>query len=239
MLNTRRVSFLLIVFSGFLQVAQAQDSSYSSLEARLMKQYTAGLDMNVSLYNGPEYPYYQFRIHEGHPYFDSSSFVFGSVTYGDIYYDNSALLFDLVTGELVVRHHKNFSGILLDKHLVRSFSLGGHTFLNLSDPGQSIPQGYYDRLYNGDIKVFARRVKYFSEQASGNDILKKVYDRVSYYIFNEGNYIPIRSEGQLLSIFKDKRREVQQQLRRKKIRFRSNRELAIIEAASYYDRLIK
>jgi hypothetical protein len=52
-------------------------------------------------------------------------------------------------------------------------------------------------------------------------------------------YYPISSQGSLLSVFKDKKKELQQYIRSNEIKYRKEPEDAMVKIATYYDHLIK
>jgi len=58
-----------------------------------------------------------------------------------------------------------------------------------------------------------------------------------YYIKKEGVYRTIRNKSSLLSVLKNKKKEVQQYLKTNDIKFKKEPERAMIMAVRYYDQL--
>ena len=60
---------------------------------------------------------------------------------------------------------------------------------------------------------------------------------IDYYIRKNNTYYSVSSQGSMLTILKDKKKELQQYIRANQIKFRKDPEEAMVKIASYYDHL--
>lgn len=224
----------------FLNLAtKAQDSTLFQGD-ELSTQYTHELGRNIRLYNGQEYADYAATIREGHPYFESADWIPGNVVYEGIEYQNIPLKYDLIYDALVIRHFRSFLPIRSDREKLTRFSISGHDFVHLkpdSANSSQLREGYYDRIYNGRSGLYVRRFKQLQEIAKGNDLYKEAISKESYFIQKEGKYYPVGSQQSMLAVFGSRKKEIQQHLKKNRIRYRSNKERALREAVSYYDQI--
>ena len=60
-------------------------------------------------------------------------------------------------------------------------------------------------------------------------------ERNRYFILRDGEFFPVRSKGSVLKILDNRRQELKRFLKREKIIFSDNRELALKRLAEHYD----
>lgn len=227
--------FLLLSF----QFTRGQDTVRFARN-QLTELYTRELGRNVRLYNGSEYPDYSTTIREGHPFFESPEWVRGTVVFEGIEYQDIPLKYDLIYDVLTIRHFRSFVPLQPDRAKVAAFTIGDHEFIHLKPDtlgAAMLREGYYDRVYNGRTKLFVRRTKQLQEIAKGNDLYKEAIPREYYFIFREGKYHSVGNQRSMLAVFGDRKKDIQQHLKKNRIRYRSNKERALKEAVSYYDQI--
>jgi hypothetical protein len=96
--------------------------------------------------------------------------------------------------------------------------------------------GFYDELYNGKSQVLVKRSKDIQTITSGT--AENYFDLTTKYFFKKNHiYYSISSQGSLINILKDRKKELQQYIRANQIKFRSDPEEAMVKIASYYDHL--
>ncbi len=186
----------------------------------------------------------------GNPYFLSDKLQTGNVFYDDSYYQNVLMLYDLVQDNVVIVQfaddkekaspdYENVFRMNLIKSKIGWFTMPGHEFVLLAADSSSIdmPRGFYERMYNGKTKLFVKRTKVYVEEVKGNELERRFDLRALYYVQKEGKYYNIRSQKTLLSVLKDKKKELSSFIRSNKKRFRKNKELLIFETTRYYDQL--
>jgi hypothetical protein len=192
-------------------------------------------DQRSRLYNGKEYIGYPQM--EGHPFFGDPDLHRGSVFYDGLLFDNVNMQYDLVKDELIIQHFDVFFKIVLISSKVKEFTLSNHHYRRMvKDSVNRLPvsTGYYDFLYEGNITLIAKRTKHIDELVT-DKIVRKIVEKNFYYVIRDSVYYPIRSYKSLLSLFKDKSKEIRQDLRRNHLKFRKNREGAIVRAVKFYD----
>lgn len=201
----------------------------------LYHQFT---DKQSRLYNGTEHIYYHPAL-EGCPYYIDRDMHPGSVVYDGVFFANVPMQYDCVRDYLVIMHFDRFFKMNLIVDKVKEFSYGGHTFVRMvKDSVNNLPfsTGFYERLYNGNFILLAKRFKRIEETIT-DKVVQRVAEKNFYYLYNGKNFEPVRSYKSLLSTFKDHSKEVRQYLRKNKIKYRKDKELAITKAVAYYDSL--
>ncbi|HEY6082142.1 MAG TPA: hypothetical protein VIU45_01715 [Chitinophagaceae bacterium] len=239
---SRIVLYSCVFYSSPLAAQNSgQDSSLTALQVgNAVKVYNAYTNANLPLYNGRDYIPYTFKK-EGNPFFESDSITAGMVNYAGRDYQKVPMLFDIARNELVIVSYDDQHFIVLDNDKVDSFHIRGHAFIRLvhndSLPG-SPPTGFYDRLYNGNIKVWAGRTKTFQESTAGGELIRIFSPRNYYYIFSNNTYYAAKNKKDILAIMSDKRHEMKKFSRKQKLKFnKKGMERAIVAVATYYDRL--
>jgi len=148
------------------------------------------------------------------------------------------MLYDIIKDQLIIQDFQKVYKINLPAERVQQFSLLGHLFVRLiRDSSEQIKTGFYDQLYGGKTSLFAKRGKKILEKYSNIQISKVVISENIYYIKKEGVYRTIRNKSSLLSVLKNKKKEVQQYLKTNDIKFKKEPERAMIMAVRYYDQL--
>lgn len=227
-------------FTGFLygqDTVSATDPRKPVIDTTiaLYHQFT---DKQSRLYNGPEHIPYSPAL-EGHAYFLDKLLHKGTVLYDGMIYNNVPMQYDLIKDNLVIAHFDGFFRMNLVTEKVKEFSFNGHQYVRLekdSVNGLPFATGFYDRLYAGKTTVLAKRTKRIEETVTDR-VIQKVTEKDFYYIYNGKEYLHVRSFKSLLSNVKDRSKEVRQYLRKNKIRYRKERENAIVKAIAYYDSL--
>lgn len=225
---------LLLLCSSFIFSQQSPDSSY----AKAVAVYINMAGANAHLYSGSEYIDFDHRI-TGNPFFQDTYFTSGSIVYDGILYKDVQLFYDVLHDDVII---KNYDGtaILLPGEKVEAFSLLGHQFVNSkadSNTSSFKSLGFYDELYNGKMKLFAKRSKAIVEkittQYSESDYTKKD----EYYILKNDVLYAVNDKNTVLDLMKDKKSEVVKFMHQSKIKFKKNPEAAMIKMVAYYDSL--
>jgi hypothetical protein len=199
------------------------------------------MSIHSHLYNGSEYvDYDNFFI--GHQYFETDDWEDGTVHYDGILYRDVPLQFDIRQDELVT---DNFAGplrIRLVSQKVRQFTLLGHTFVRIvSDSLQNtgVRTGFYDQLYAGGVTLLSKRNKIIEEYIENGKLVSEFIQKDRYYILKDGRYHSVKSKKSVLSLYADRRKELQKYLRENKVRFRENPEYAMVLMTRHYDSLTR
>lgn len=224
----------------FIQTIDAQPNRPDTLFLAKAATYQQSLYDNtirgqLRLYNGTEYRDYLSRDEE-HPYFGIDDWQYGSVIYDDERYDSVAMFYDISRDQVVTEHRTSGSKIELIARKIAFFTISGHPFVRLNaDPVGVISEGFYERLYNGKTTVFARHTKQINSRAEANTIEYFFDERTRYYIYKDNIYYPIKSKRAALRAFGTKRVELKSMLRKEKIKFRRDRQNALVKMARTHD----
>jgi hypothetical protein len=217
----------LVLYLGNARAQQSlPDDSVSRIAlAHAIQSYHDFMGNQALVYNGIEHSDYQ--VMKGHPYFEAEGVRKGSVIYDGILYDDMPMLYDLVRDQVVIY---NFSGdpISLSGERVKVFTLPGHLFINS-------PTGYYDLLCSGTVTLLCKRIKIIEESIVDLSIVYTALEKDRFYIIKGGVHYPVGNLNSLLALLKDKRKEIRQDLRKKKIKYRKDPERALVSAVQYYN----
>jgi|AntAceMinimDraft_5_1070358.scaffolds.fasta_scaffold84793_2 hypothetical protein len=199
-----------------------------------------------NLYNGQQYHIYDSQSEE-HPFYLSREWVTGSVFYDGQLFDSVPLLYDIVKDQLVVKYTKSFGKVSLQGEKVSHFYLSegkstGHTFIRLEAgqrAGIGMRTGFYDLIYDGTSSVITRRVKVRQQTISDTKVIIGFPYKEVFYLYARGEYHPVATRKSVLALMADQKRPLNKYLREQKIKFRKNKEGAILALAYRYDQLSK
>jgi hypothetical protein len=199
--------------------------------------YTKNAGIQSGIYNGIDYSYQ--RINSGHVFFETDNLVNGDIMYNGIEYKSVPMLYDIVKDEVIIQGAFQPYFILLASDKVSQFVLSGHTFVMIytdSLPGTELKTGFYQRLYNGKTKAFAKNKKIIEDFVDiGNAVNRTAFEKDKWYIFKDGIYFEVKGKSSILKVLKDKKKEIQQFSKREKINYKSNMEDALTRIVTYYD----
>ena len=237
---------LLVVFQFlFLNQTTAQIMPENGAEQMLVRNaasvYFQSLGEQSGIYRGTEYTGYPYRIKGGHQFFESLDFSYGSVFYDGILYEDVPMWYDIVKNQLVVRYVDEFSRIVLHTEKIDYFLLNNHHFVQMKNEDlnpSSLPSGFYDRVYNGGIEVLVNRSKgTLKEVSTEGTYLIILKQKNKFFLKKGGVYYPVESSGSVLKTLGGHQKEILNDLKKNKIKFRKAPEKAIIHMVKYYDQL--
>jgi len=215
------------------------DSAIVSGAADYAKQYYNLKRGNESaIYNGVMHHYYPSVI-EGTAYFSGDSWAKGTVLYDNIFYEDMLMRYDLVTDQLVILLNETSSiSLSLFSPRVKEFSYSGLKFIyQYKINGMpSFEEGFYQELVRGRVSALCRTTKIIAETINGNELLKKFEEKKKYYLVKDNHTFYITKKKDLLSLFKDKKKTVQEYMKIKKLKFRKNTEKTITAVTELYNK---
>jgi len=229
--------FVLLLFGSLCCMAQSNvDTAFVALANTRTKQvYSNYIQGQARLFNGVEYTEYLARNDE-FPFFLSDDWIFGDVLYDDEWYENVPLEYDIRIDQVVTEHMLNGAKIQLIADKVDRFVISGHTIVRLyGTKTNGIATGFYDMLYDGPTKVYVRREKNLQESIESQVIVARFEEKNHIYMVKDGVFYPVKKKGSVLDVLKDRKSEVKSFMSKNKIRFKKDREQAIVRAAKFYD----
>jgi len=236
----KRFLYILLIccLSQHVTAQNADDTTLRENALNAIGVYYGTLGEESPLYNGSEYIEYAYTLQEGHPFFQYADFVNGNIILDGMIFRNVPMLYDIVKDQLIILDFQKVYKINLPADRIQQFSLLGHLFVRLTrDASGDIRTGFYDQLYSGKIALFARREKRVMEKYSNIQISKVVISGNSYYIKKDGVYYTIKNKSSLLSVLKNKKKDVQQYWKSNHVKFKKEPEKAMILAVKYYDQI--
>lgn len=215
------------------QTSQRDTAFVATAVENTKNMYLKVIQEQIQLYNGGDYVDYRSQNDE-HPYFISEDWITGSIQYDRQQYDDISLLYNIYTDQVIIEQSSSTIMVQLIRDKVQTFSLNGHQFIMLEI--KDLPKGFYDQLCNGKVNVFAKRIKNFQETISSSQIHRDFIEKSRYYISKDGHYYQVKSKKSVLNVLSDRKRDLNQFIRQNHLRFRKNREAAIIKLAEFYNR---
>ena len=198
-----------------------------------------------NIYRGQSPLVYNFR-HTGTYYAYSENFEIGVVKYNDKIYKDVYLNLNSHLDELNILIKKTGRTVVLNNDFVGYFSFGGRNFIYLKDVNKSsgsVPQiGYYQVLYNGSSKLYKKIKKIYAERINETASIqtKSKLERMflvseSYYLLKEGSFHLIKKKSDLLSYYKEKKRDIRQLIREKNLDFRRDKDHSFSEIIRFVE----
>lgn len=228
---------LLVLLQGAALGQQTGPDTLFLAASRQYQQslYESSIRGQSRLYNGTEYRDYLSHSDEN-PYFGIDDWQYGHIYYDDERYDSVAMFYDLSRDQVITEHMLTGAKIELIAKKISAFDISGHFFERLyRDPAGVISEGFYERLYSGDTKVYVKHTKTLSSRISGNELLYNFDERNRVYLLKDKLYYPVKTKKSVLRVFGDKKSELKSMLKEEKIAYKADRERAIVRMAQTYD----
>lgn len=246
---TGTASILLIVIAAAVftgpAAAQAADPDtlfYHKAIENAVTLFRKSAGDQSGLFNGSQYAGYLFEFRDsGHPYF-LKQVTPGTIVYDNQFYPQVKLLYDELAEEIVFEDSTH--RIQLLKQRVAGFTIGASSFVNIVKDSLSsaiVSTGFYQVLYGGRVVVLKKEIKRIREEMRYADegVLRFIDAKQYYYIRKGGVYYSISSKKALLSVFKDRKKELQQYIKSSRLNFKKDRDDMLAKLGAYYDQLTK
>jgi hypothetical protein len=235
MVKSTVIAYLLIALPALVKAqALPSDSVFlSGVDKNALASYSKLFQSYNQLYSGSEFIKYTSPGDE-HPYFLVDEFTAERIQYNGQEYQDVEILYDLEHDDVIL-----FGGkmIKLISERITYFTRLGHVFVRMDQPG--MPKGFYDLLYDGEIKVLVKRNKLlFVEKRTDKEVIREFREQNKYYIFKSGMYNAVKSKKSVLQLYGDKKQEIKQYLRQTNILFNQGREEAMVRITEYYSSIV-
>ncbi len=231
---------IILVFYSFQYLYSNGQSSPSTYQATSVKTdsviniYFTKQRKELAIYNGRLFRGYEYGI-EGHGFYFSNDWQIGNIQYDGIWYNNLPLRYDIYKDEVMVNHPNNIPIILFGER-VQQFHFADLHFFRLKTGNKNEPSAnIYQLLTDGKIKILARRSKIIEENLENKKVEKKFIDQHRYYLVKDEKYHLVRNQRSMLNLLGNRRQEILKDLRKNNIRFKKDREKAIIHMADFYN----
>ncbi|RKR84522.1 hypothetical protein BDD43_4764 [Mucilaginibacter gracilis] len=168
---------------------------------------------------------------------DTLRFVNSQVNYGGIVYKNVPLVYDIYKGVLLSLLPNKVSQYNLVNEFVNYFNMDNHHYVRITGDTTNLKTGFYDELYNQKLRVLKKTEKII-QITSVEQHVEKYYSKNASFFLKKGNtYYSINSEGALISVLKDKKKELKQYIDTNNIKFKKDPAGSAKLLAAFYDSL--
>ncbi|MCE7067861.1 hypothetical protein [Dyadobacter sp. CY326] len=232
------VFFLFLASRSFGQTTAVSERPKEIAYA--VSAYKDATSQSQNLYNGRQYYVYDNRSEE-HQFFEFRKWHNGVLMYDNQRFDSIPMLYDIFKDEVIIKH---FYGdhLLLQSEKIDYFYVDNHTFERLEagkDIDAEMRTGFYDVLYNGRSRTIARRIKQRQEKIVDKRVIALYPQKNSYFVRKGDRYFSVHSKKSAFNLFPEYKRELRKVLKDERIKFKKNRELAIVKIVEAYDKLAK
>ena len=207
--------------------------------------YTKVIGQQLPLNNGPEYNFYNPLKIRSSACFMDTTFTTGRVFYDGAEYSGVQLLYDIYKDQLVAVLFDQYSKYALITERVQNFDLLGHHFININADTLAkntvITSGYYDEVYHGRSEALSKKYKLIQNYTSTTGELEAYSfftpTKEDFFIRKDEIYYKVASQGDVLDVLKDKKKQLQQYIKTNKLKFRKDPGAALAGIAGYYDHI--
>ncbi len=197
---------------------------------------------NTGLFNGVRYKEL-YRIKNGkHKFYERSDFFVSQLVYdGQPYYDVN-LKYDLYEDQMIaeIQAESGSSILKLIKDLVESFRIEEKTFVHLkgTEVYKSKEQidGFYEILKEGQsLFLYKKHSKIINKVLDNSAILYEFKSDNKYYVFHNDLFYPVSNKNDLIKIFPERKKQINEFYSGNKYLMKSNYDLFMIQIAERID----
>jgi hypothetical protein len=239
------IKFTAIYFSffsnlnGFAQLSAPDSNYYRSAVSTAINLYNRSSGDQSGLFNGMLYPGYPFLFKSGSPFFDSSRLDTGSVIYEGLLYEKLPLIYENLKDLVIINDNGFF--IQLNNKKLNEFTIPGHHFIRQEEnnkSNKSLTAGFYEVLYNGNIRVLKKTIKKIEDDLSSDNTVEKLITQSDYYfIKTDSTIFQVKNKKDIVDIFPDKKKEIKQFIKKNKLNFYDDKENTLIKITAYYEQI--
>ena len=194
----------------------------------------AAVGGSANLYNGTEYTA-SYPFTTGSPFWDTSGFKSGIISYEGVVYKDIPISYDLVSNEVLIKGYQQLT-IKLDASKINFFLINGHLFVRLNGEANTrnlLPADIYELSYNGNIKLYVKRKKQAERSFNPADP-DRIVAYNAYFVQKDSLYHQVSSKNALLKLFRDKSDAIRTFWKENNLNFRTDPEKTIIQTITYY-----
>ncbi len=244
--------FIIVLFFFLCQqlVLSGQDHSVTGDEAypgnalvNAKRRYLEALNGQSGLYNGRQYNFRYLDI-KGTPFYGGTAWNTGDILYDNQLYEGIHMKLDIYNNILVIDYYDSrgkFYILRLQNERIEYFRWPGHYFIHIKQEtpdSYGLAPGFYDLLYDGNIRVLARYTKFTTKNNSPSEYQLEAFDEKDhFFIVKDSTIFQVKKRHSLLSVFSDKEGEINTYIKKHRLKFRDQPGLEIAEVAAYYDKI--
>ncbi|HCW07938.1 MAG TPA: hypothetical protein DGG95_11310 [Cytophagales bacterium] len=222
----------LIFICGFRSLAQLQtDTLIHWVNSFPVEFYKKSLGTSTRLFNGREYKAY-------HSAKDENPYLFLDWTKADLeyegqWYNSVPIMVDISNNGVIINYMGGFLQLVKEK--LSQFVIKGRKFIFLQPAGLS--PGFYELLYEGQLKIYSHRQKKYKEKLTGMEIVREFEDQERFYVMIENQMHVIKNRKDFLALFPAQMLVLKTEARKKGLRFKKNLRTDLIALSIFCDQL--
>lgn len=235
-----RALLLLLLFftsswmSGHLH---AQIHNEDSLMVNASAAYLKLIGENASLFNGAEYVSPRQQI-DGFPFYGQENQFKGTLYFSGVWFFNLPIHLDLVNDKILMWSFDASRLLVLNVEKIERVKLGEAQFVNgglIANSGGSPKTGFYQLIYDGRIKVLAKRQKVIVQKSSSDRSYAFYKEFIKYFIVVDGKWSEIGSKKSVLNLFSDKRDALKDFINKENLSYKKSSEQFLEKVVRFYE----
>jgi len=155
-----------------------------------------------------------------------------------VVFNNVDLLYDEVKDCVILQDSTH--RIQLVSQRLQGFTVFNQPFVRLEKDANTpiVASGFYQILYDGEIKLYKKEVKIITEKFTNTPELKVLFEKVFYYYIKKGNrFYPIEKKKDFLKILNDKGKDLNDFIINERLNFRKDKDNTLIKIVTYYNQI--
>jgi hypothetical protein len=173
----------------------------------------------------------------GDPFYLTSTFLKGSITFNGQKFNNLDLQYDIMNDELLLKI-ESYPTIITNKEMVDSFNLifenTNYLIFNAGTDSSSVLRGYVNVLYNGTSALYVKYSKMLQPLAVDGryDLF---FQKHRSYVKKGTEIVAVSGKRELLNLLEDKKKEIRYYLKTGRYRITRKDPNTFIHVLKYYD----
>ncbi len=164
---------------------------------------------------------------------ERNSYSQGYLFHDGIIYSDITLRLDLMNDELIVLAPDRTSSVIVDHSKLDFAELHGYrvVYLNSNKENKLPSSGYYIQFHKGRFPLYKRYTYPYVTS------MQNIKQTITYYIFKDAIYHKIGNKGDLLNVFNDRKKELEQFSKENKLNFNKDKDESFALVVEYYEKL--
>jgi len=239
-MRIRKYLLLLLFFVSISWTSvhlHAQTSHNDSLMVSASAAYLKLMGENASVFNGAEYVSPRQQI-DGFPFYGQENQYKGALYFSGVWYFNLPIHLDLVNDKILMWSFDGSRLLMLNADKIERVKLGETQFVNASlilNAASSPKTGFYQLVYDGKIKVLAKRQKVIVQKSSSDRAFAFYKQFTKYFIVVNDKWADVSSKNSILNILSDKRDALKGYISKEKLNYNKSTELFLEKVVRYYE----
>jgi hypothetical protein len=234
-MRVKLIFFVCVISAGMIQ---AQETGLAGIPSdNFIQYYLRGAGTYSALYSGKsETPYdKQFA---NNPYFESDTYILGTLCYNRVVYRDVMMRFDLFRNELTV-YKPNKSGFTVLNNEKFEYAILNGTTIIMSAGEQDSKNKFLVLLQNGTYPIVRKYNVKKTEDTKSGWVIRSFSTQKQYAIYVNGVPHTVKNKNNVLKLFPDRRKELNEFAKLYKLNFKAQIEQSIMALVNHYESLIK